>query len=95
MRVLQPAEWLKPRGFSHGVEFNGPGRWIVLAGQTGGDEKGEYPAEMAAQVGTALKRIVKLLAEAGAKPEHIVRLTWYLTSRRYLKLCRRYKYLLK
>jgi enamine deaminase RidA (YjgF/YER057c/UK114 family) len=50
---------------------------------------------MAAQVGTALKRIVKLLAEAGAKPEHIVRLTWYLTSRRYLKLCRRYKYLLK
>jgi len=81
MRVLQPAEWSKPRGFSHGVEFNAPGRWIVLAGQTGGDEKGEYPVEMAAQVGAALKRIVKLLAEAGAKPEHIVRFTWYLTSR--------------
>src|SRR5207248_2091684 len=43
MRILQPAEWSKPRGFSHGVEFNGPGRWIVLAGQTGGDEKGDYP----------------------------------------------------
>ena len=50
-------------------------------GQTGGDEKGEYPPDMAAQVGTALKRIIKLLAEAGAGPEHIVRLTWYLTSR--------------
>ncbi|MBR0757941.1 RidA family protein [Bradyrhizobium jicamae] len=81
MRVLQPAEWSKPRGFSHGVSFNGPGQWIVLAGQTGGDEKGQYAPDMAAQVGTALKRIIKLLGEAGAGPEHIVRLTWYLTSR--------------
>ena len=41
MRILQPAEWSKPRGFSHGVVVDAPGRWIVLAGQTGGDEKGE------------------------------------------------------
>jgi enamine deaminase RidA (YjgF/YER057c/UK114 family) len=81
MRTLQPAEWSKPRGFSHGVEVNGPGRWIVLAGQTGGDEKGEYSSDMAAQVAVALRRIIKLLAEAGAGPQHIVRLTWYLTSR--------------
>ena len=53
----------------------------MLAGQTGADEKGEYQPDMAAQAGTALRRIVKLLAEAGAGPEHIVRLTWYLTSR--------------
>ena len=81
MRILQPAEWSKPRGFSHGVEVDGPGKWIVLAGQTGGDEKGDYSPDMAAQVGTALKRIIKLLGEAGAGAEHIVRLTWYLTSR--------------
>jgi enamine deaminase RidA (YjgF/YER057c/UK114 family) len=81
MLVLQPAEWSKPRGFSHGVVVDGPGKWIVLAGQTGGDEKGEYQSDMAGQVGTALKRIVKLLGEAGAGPEHIVRLTWYLTSK--------------
>jgi enamine deaminase RidA (YjgF/YER057c/UK114 family) len=81
MRTLQPAEWSKPRGFSHGVEITAPGRWIVLAGQTGGDEKGDYPADMAAQVAGALGRIIKLLAEAGAGPQHIVRLTWYLTSR--------------
>jgi enamine deaminase RidA (YjgF/YER057c/UK114 family) len=81
MSVLQPAEWPKPRGFSHGVAVDGPGKWIVLAGQTGGDVKGEYQPDMAAQVGEALRRIVKLLAEAGAGPEHIVRLTWYLTSR--------------
>src|ERR1700688_4309285 len=81
MLILQPAEWSKPRGFSHGVAVDGPGKWIVLAGQTGGDEKGEYQPDMAGQVGTALRRIIKLLAEAGAAPEHIVRLTWYLTSR--------------
>ena len=81
MKILQPAEWSKPRGFSHGVAFEGPGKWIVLAGQTGGDEKGDYQPDMAARVGTAFKRIVKLLNEAGAGPEHIVRLTWYLTSR--------------
>jgi enamine deaminase RidA (YjgF/YER057c/UK114 family) len=81
MLVLQPAEWSKPRGFSHGVVVDRPGKWIVLAGQTGGDEKGEYQDDMAGQVGTALKRIIKLLGEAGAGPEHIVRLTWYLTSK--------------
>ena len=54
---------------------------MVLAGQTGGDEKGDYAPDMAAQTGTALRRIIKLLGEAGAGPEHIVRLTWYLTSR--------------
>src|SRR5258708_32257922 len=80
MRTLQPAEWPKPRGFSQGCEFDGPGRWIVLAGQTG-DEKGDYPANRAGQVGVALRKIITLLGEASAGPQHIVRLTWYLTSR--------------
>ena len=80
MRTLQPAGWSKPRGFSHGIVVDGPGRWIVLAGQTG-DESGEYSSDIAGQVGVALRRIITLLAEAGAGPEHIVRLTWYLTSR--------------
>ncbi len=65
MRILQPAEWSKPRGFSHGVEVDGPGKWIVLAGQTGGDEKGDYQPAMAAQIATALKRIIKLLGIDG------------------------------
>ena len=82
MTTLQPADWSKPRGFSHGVTVDGPGRWIVLAGQTGSDAQGAYQSDdMGEQVGTALRRIVKLLGEAGAGPEHIVRLTWYLTSR--------------
>lgn len=81
MRVLQPADWSKPRGFAHGFEFDAPGRWVVLAGQTGGDESGNYADDMGAQVGTALKRIGKLLKEAGAGPEHIVRLNWYITDK--------------
>jgi enamine deaminase RidA (YjgF/YER057c/UK114 family) len=93
MRILQPAEWPKPRGFSHGVELDSPGRWVMLAGQTGGDEKGDYAPDLAAQVGTALRRIVKLLAEAGAGPEHIVRLTWYLTSRVEKKRSNNHRYL--
>jgi enamine deaminase RidA (YjgF/YER057c/UK114 family) len=80
MRILQPTDWQKPRGFSHGVVVDAPGRWIVLAGQTG-DLNGDYAADMAGQVAIALRKIMTLLAEAGAGPEHIVRLTWYLTSR--------------
>ncbi len=82
MRILQPDDWQRPRGFSHGVEFSADGRWIVLAGQTGADAIGAYEAgNLAGQVHVALGRVVRLLREAGAGPEHIVRLTWYLTSR--------------
>lgn len=80
MRVLQPAEWSRPRGFSHGVEFEAPGRWIVLAGQTG-KANGEYVSGMGQQVRVALESNIRLLKEAGAGPEHIVRLVWYITDR--------------
>src|ERR1700704_479764 len=53
MLVLQPAEWSKPRGFSHGVVVDGPGKWGVLSGQTGGDEKGDYAPDLASQVARA------------------------------------------
>ena len=81
MLILQPAEWSKPRGFSHGVAVDGPGRWIVLAGQTGGDEKGEYHARHGRAGRGRPAPDHQAAGEAGAGPEHIVRLTWYLTSR--------------
>jgi enamine deaminase RidA (YjgF/YER057c/UK114 family) len=59
MNVIQPQEWAKPKGFSHGVVIEGPGRWIVLAGQTG-DEDGTFPAELARQVEVALQKIIRL-----------------------------------
>lgn len=80
-RVLQPGEWSKPRGFTHGVVVDGPGELIVLAGQTGSDENGDYSDNLAEQAAIALQKIVRLLEEAGAGPEHIVRLTWYITDR--------------
>ena len=81
MQTLQPSDWSRPRGFSHGVMVDGPGKWVVLAGQTGADEKGEYVPGMGSQAAVALRRVATLLREAGAGPEHVVRLTWYLTSR--------------
>lgn len=81
MQTLQPSGWPKPRGFSHGVVVDSSGRWVVLAGQTGADDKGEYAPEMGPQTAVALRRVATLLREAGAGPEHVVRLTWYLTSR--------------
>ncbi|QND75218.1 RidA family protein [Tardiphaga robiniae] len=80
MNVIQPQDWAKPKGFSHGVVVEGPGRWIVLAGQTG-DEDGTFPADLASQADVALQKIIRLLKEVGGGPEHIVRLTWYLTDR--------------
>jgi enamine deaminase RidA (YjgF/YER057c/UK114 family) len=81
MPVLQPSDWPRPRGFSHGVTVDGPGQWIVLAGQTGHDANDGYPDDIGGQVRIALERIVRLLKEAGATPEHIVRLVWYITSK--------------
>jgi enamine deaminase RidA (YjgF/YER057c/UK114 family) len=82
IKVLQPAEWGRPRGFSHGMVATGAGRWIALAGQTGMSADGTYDSDdFGIQVRNALTRIVRLLKEDGAGPEHIVRLTWYVVDR--------------
>jgi len=80
MQTLQPADWPRPRGFSNGLVVDTPGRWVVLAGQTGPDAEGEYPEDFAAQTRNSLTKIVRLLQEAGGGPEHIVRLNWYITT---------------
>lgn len=78
--VLQPAGWPRPKGYANGVVTRG--RQIFLAGQIGWDEQGRFPhADLAGQVRQVLRNIVTLLAEAGAGPEHLVRLTWFITSR--------------
>jgi enamine deaminase RidA (YjgF/YER057c/UK114 family) len=80
LRVLQPATWARPRGYSNGIMASG--RTIFLAGQVGWDAQGHFAEGLADQVGQALSNIVTLLAEAGAEPRHLVRLTWYLTDLR-------------
>lgn len=78
-RILQPAGWPRPSGYSNGIVADGPA--IVLAGQIGWDPISGCLAEgLAAQVEQALRNIVALLAEAGAESTDIVRLTWFVTD---------------
>ena len=80
MRRLQPPGWPRPRGYANGVAAEG--RLVFVAGQIGWDETGAFPAaDLAGQVRQALRNVVAVLAEAGAGPEHVARLTWYVTDR--------------
>ena len=78
--ILQPPGWARPRGYANGIAAQG--RQIFVSGQIGWDaEQRIVSDDLAAQVRQALANIVDVLACAGAKPEHLVRLTWYVTSR--------------
>jgi enamine deaminase RidA (YjgF/YER057c/UK114 family) len=79
-RVLQPGGWARPKGYSHGMAARG--MQIFVAGQIGWDVEGRFHSNrLADQVHQALLNIVAILAQAGASPAHVVRLTWYVTSR--------------
>jgi enamine deaminase RidA (YjgF/YER057c/UK114 family) len=79
VRLFNPPEWSRPRGYSNGVTAYG--QVIFVAGQVGSDSNGELQSnDLVGQVRQALVNIVAILAEAGAKPEHIVRMNWYLTN---------------
>jgi enamine deaminase RidA (YjgF/YER057c/UK114 family) len=80
MRVLQPEGWPRPRGYSNGIEAEG--RMVFVAGQIGWDEKGVFrSSDFGAQFRQTLVNTLTVLKEAGAGPEHIVRMTWFVTSR--------------
>jgi enamine deaminase RidA (YjgF/YER057c/UK114 family) len=80
MTVLQPPGWARPRGYANGVAARGTP--IFVAGQIGWDENERFASERVAdQARQALANVVEVLAQAGAKPEHIVRMTWYLTDK--------------
>src|SRR6185312_243913 len=76
-RVLQPSNWPRPRGYANGMAATG--ETICLAGQIGWDAQGRLETGLAKQVGQALSNIVTLLAETGAEPRHLIRLTWFVT----------------
>ncbi|WP_206957739.1 RidA family protein [Trinickia acidisoli] len=80
-RPLLPAGWPKPRGYANGVAAHGT--QIYVAGQIGWDETSQIRSdEFADQARQALANIVSVLKEAGARPEHLVRMTWYVTDKR-------------
>lgn len=81
MEILQPEGWARPRGYSNGVAASG--RTVCVSGMIGWDANGQFHTDdFAGQVRQALQNIVEVLAEAGAQPSHIVRMTWYVVDKR-------------
>ena len=79
--ILQPAGWAKPKGYANGVMAQG--RLVFVGGQIGWNGQNQFEAhDLVSQVRQTLQNIVDVLAEAGAKPEHVVSLTWYLTDKK-------------
>jgi enamine deaminase RidA (YjgF/YER057c/UK114 family) len=74
--VLQPKGWPRPKGFANGIRARG--EMVFVGGMIGQDSAGRFADGFVAQMKLALENIAAVLAEAGASPEHIVRLTWYV-----------------
>jgi enamine deaminase RidA (YjgF/YER057c/UK114 family) len=87
-QILQPASWPRPKGYANGVAARG--RVVSVAGMIGWDANERFASDrLADQARQALANVLAVLAEAGAKPAHIVRMTWYLTDKReYLEQVR-------
>jgi enamine deaminase RidA (YjgF/YER057c/UK114 family) len=81
MQILQPPAWAKPKGFANGIAVKG-GTTVYIAGQVGFTGQGEWREKaFAGQFRQALGNILDVLAEAGGRPEHLVRLTWYVLDK--------------
>ena len=78
-RVLLPEGWPRPKGYSNGIEASG--RLVFVAGQSGWDASGAFPDGFAAQFRQTIDNTLAVLSEAGAGPEHIVRMTWYIVDK--------------
>lgn len=78
LAILQPDGWPRPRGYSNGMA--GSGRILALGGQIGWDAEGRFAEGLVPQVRQALQNILAVLAVEGAGPEHVARMTWYVTD---------------
>jgi enamine deaminase RidA (YjgF/YER057c/UK114 family) len=80
MQILHPPGWTRPRGYSNGILARG--QLVFVAGQIGWDAQCRFQtSDFTGQVRQALENIVAVLAQAGARPEHIARMTWYVTDK--------------
>ena len=80
MELLHPKHWRPAKGFANGVAAHG--RQVFVAGQVGWNGDQEFASDdFVAQVEQALSNIREVLAQAGASPKHLVRLTWYVTDK--------------
>lgn len=79
IRILQPANWPRPKGYSNGIAARG--EMIFVAGLIGWDQEGRFADGFVGQFRQTLLNTVAILKEADARPEHIVRMTWYVVDR--------------
>ena len=80
MQILQPPDWARAKGFSNGIATSG--KLVFIAGQVGWTGQGEWKEKsFAGQFRQTIQNILDVLAQARGKPEHIVRLTWYVLDR--------------
>jgi enamine deaminase RidA (YjgF/YER057c/UK114 family) len=80
-KILQPEGWATPRGFANGIEARG--RQIYVGGQIGWNAAARFETDdLVAQIRQALQNCVDVVRAAGGGPEHIVRMTWYLESKK-------------
>jgi enamine deaminase RidA (YjgF/YER057c/UK114 family) len=77
-KILRPKGWPQPKGYSDGMSAKG--HIIVTGGVVGWDEDGKFAEGLVAQTKKTLENIAAIIAEAGAAPNHIVRLTWYIVD---------------
>ncbi|SDS67993.1 RidA family protein [Bradyrhizobium canariense] len=77
-QILQPSGWPMPKGYANGMAADG--RFVVTGGIIGWDSQGHLAPGFVAQVRQTLSNISAILAEGGARPEHLVRLTWYVVD---------------
>ena len=75
-QYLQPPGWRKPKGYSNGIKARGD--FVFVGGMVGWDKDEKFPDGFVAQARQALRNIADVLAEGGAKPEHVTRMTWYV-----------------
>ncbi len=78
LKILQPSGWPIPKGYANGMAADG--RLVVTGGVIGWNVAGELATDFVAQVRQTLSNISKILAEGGARPQHLVRLTWYVVD---------------
>ncbi len=78
LTVLQPPDWPRPKGYVNGML--GAGRTVFVAGQIGWNAEQRFAAGLVAQIEQAMRNVLAVLAEAGAGPEHVARMTWYVTD---------------
>ena len=83
--VLNPAGWPQPRGYANGIKARG--EMVFVGGMIGWDVKGVLPRGFVAQTKQLLENIVAVLKEGGAGPEHVVRMTWYVTDIEQYRNC--------